>query len=143
MSTPGRAAILGAEPAFPQTVPITQPTMPDYAALEDGFREVVTSGMLTNGRWVRELEDAARQSLGVEHAVALSSCTAGLMLSWRALGVEPGGAIMIHGLPNDVPRDFVGHPAIDWTNGCIAVTNREIDEIWALVEDGTEINIYP
>ncbi len=59
------------------------------------------------------------------------------------LGVEPGGAIMIHGQPNDVPKDFVGHPAIDWTNGCIAVTNREIDEIWAMVEDGTEINIYP
>ncbi len=59
------------------------------------------------------------------------------------LGVEPGGAIMIHGLPNNMPGDYVGHPAIDWTNGCIAVTNREIDEIWALVEDGTEINIYP
>jgi murein L,D-transpeptidase YafK len=59
------------------------------------------------------------------------------------LGVEPGGAIMIHGLPNDVPKDYVGHPRIDWTNGCIAVTNREIDEIWAMVEDGTEINIYP
>ena len=59
------------------------------------------------------------------------------------LGVPPGGAIMIHGLPNDVPRDFVGHPRIDWTNGCIAVTNREMDEIWAMVEDGTAINIYP
>ncbi len=59
------------------------------------------------------------------------------------LGVPPGGAIMIHGLPNNVPRDFVGHPRIDWTNGCIAVTNREIDEIWALVADGTVINIYP
>ncbi len=59
------------------------------------------------------------------------------------LGVPPGGAIMIHGLPNNVPRDFVGHPRIDWTNGCIAVTNREIDEIWAMVEDGTEISIYP
>ncbi len=59
------------------------------------------------------------------------------------LGVAPGGAIMIHGLPNDVPRDYVGHPKIDWTNGCIAVTNRETDEIWAMVEDGTEISIYP
>ncbi len=59
------------------------------------------------------------------------------------LGVDPGGAIMIHGMPNDVPQDYVGHPAIDWTNGCIAVTNHEMDEIWAMVEDGTEINIYP
>ncbi len=59
------------------------------------------------------------------------------------LGVPPGGAIMIHGLPNDVPKDYVGHPRIDWTNGCIAVTNREMDEILAMVADGTTINIYP
>lgn len=118
MSTPGRAAILGAEPAFPETVPITQPTMPGYEALEDGFREVVTSGMLTNGRWVRELEDAARQSLGVEHAVALSSCTAGLMLSWRALGVEPGGEVI---LPS-FTFSATGHPLL-W-NG---LTPRFVD----------------
>ena len=59
------------------------------------------------------------------------------------LGVDPGGAIMIHGQPNGVSKDYVGHPRIDWTNGCIAVTNREMDEIWSLVADGTEINIYP
>ena len=63
--------------------------------------------------------------------------------SAASLGVPPGGAIMIHGQPNDVPKDYVGHPGIDWTNGCIAVTNREIDEIWAMVEDGTEIRIFP
>ncbi len=59
------------------------------------------------------------------------------------LGVPPGGAIMIHGQPNDVPKGYVGHPKIDWTNGCIAVTNGEMDEIWAMVADGTEISIYP
>ena len=59
------------------------------------------------------------------------------------LGVPPGGAIMIHGQPNDVPKDYVGHPKIDWTTGCIAVTNREMDEIWAMVVDGTKIKIYP
>ena len=59
------------------------------------------------------------------------------------LDVPPGGAIMIHGQPNDVPTGYVGHPNIDWTNGCIAVTNGEMDEIWAMVADGTEISIYP
>ena len=59
------------------------------------------------------------------------------------LGVPPGGAIMIHGQPNDLPKDYVGHPKIDWTTGCIAVTNREMDEIWAMVANGTEIKIYP
>ncbi len=59
------------------------------------------------------------------------------------LGVDPGGAIMIHGQPNGVSKDYVGHPRTDWTDGCIAVTNREMDEIWAMVEDGTEIRIFP
>jgi murein L,D-transpeptidase YafK len=58
-------------------------------------------------------------------------------------GVAPGGLIMIHGLPNGVPATRVGHPWNNWTNGCIAVTNREMDEIWSLVDDGTTIIIYP
>lgn len=58
-------------------------------------------------------------------------------------GVEPGGLIMLHGLPNGLRAPELGHPRIDWTNGCIAVTNEEMDEIWARVEDGTTIIIYP
>jgi murein L,D-transpeptidase YafK len=57
--------------------------------------------------------------------------------------LEPGGAIMIHGMPNDFTESMVGHPTVDWTNGCIAVTNREIEEIWQLVADGTQIVIFP
>ena len=61
----------------------------------------------------------------------------------EALGVDPGGAIMIHGLPEG--WDWLGqvHHALDWTDGCIAVTNYEIEEIWSLVEDGTPIEILP
>lgn len=58
-------------------------------------------------------------------------------------GVSPGDMIMIHGLPNDAGDAARQHPSIDWTNGCIAVTNEEMDQIWALVEDGTPIIIYP
>ena len=61
----------------------------------------------------------------------------------RAGASPPGGLIMIHGLPNGVPAARVGHPWNNWTNGCIAVTNREMDEIWSLVDDGTTIIIYP
>ena len=59
---------------------------------------------------------------------------------WR---VPLGGLIMIHGLPSQL--SFVGrlHLIADWTNGCIAVTNSEMDEIWSLVDDGTTIIIYP
>ena len=58
-------------------------------------------------------------------------------------GMSPGGLIMIHGLPNGRQADDMNHPNNDWTNGCVAVTNDEIDEIWSLVEDGTTIIIFP
>ena len=58
-------------------------------------------------------------------------------------GVSPGGEIMLHGLPNGVPAGRVGHPYVDWTDGCIALTNDEMDDIWARVDDGTTIIIYP
>jgi murein L,D-transpeptidase YafK len=54
----------------------------------------------------------------------------------RALGVEPGGDIMIHGL-----KAGAAHPESDWTLGCIAVTDGEMDEIWELVQDGTAVEI--
>lgn len=57
-------------------------------------------------------------------------------------GVNPGGQIMIHGLPNGVSASGVSHPKLDWTQGCIAVTNREMNEIWALVPEGIPIDIY-
>jgi murein L,D-transpeptidase YafK len=59
----------------------------------------------------------------------------------RKLGVPTGGDLFIHGLPND----FKGSDQQqgDWTNGCIAVTNAEIDEIWRVVADGTPIEIKP
>ena len=61
----------------------------------------------------------------------------------RARGVDPGGKIMIHGLPNRMSAERVGHPRLDWTQGCIAVTNREMDEIWRMVDAGTPIEIHP
>ncbi len=60
-----------------------------------------------------------------------------------ALGVNPGGGIMIHGLPTNWSAKDVGHPQLDWTQGCIALTNLEMDVIWKLVSDGTQIEIYP
>jgi len=61
----------------------------------------------------------------------------------RKLGVSPGGDIMLHGLPKEYA--FVGkaHTLHDWTDGCIAVSNEEIDEIWKLVRVGTPIEIKP
>lgn len=60
-----------------------------------------------------------------------------------ALGVSPGGAIMIHGLPNGKGWVGAGHRLYDWTLGCIAVTDQEIDEVWGLVPVGTPVEIKP
>lgn len=59
------------------------------------------------------------------------------------LGVSPGGSIMIHGLKPQYAHLDKAHRMEDWTEGCIAVTNREIEEIWRLVPDGTPIDIKP
>jgi murein L,D-transpeptidase YafK len=59
------------------------------------------------------------------------------------LGASAGGDIMIHGLHNGLGWLGSVHRAIDWTDGCIAVTNSQIEEIWSLVEVGTPIEIKP
>ena len=65
------------------------------------------------------------------------------MAAARARGVDPGGSVMIHGMRNGL--GWIGrlHLAVDWTDGCVAVTNREMDEIWRAVPDGTKIVIKP
>ena len=59
------------------------------------------------------------------------------------MGVPPGGAVMIHGLPNGKGWVGAAHRLYDWTLGCIAVTDEEIDEIWNLVPAGTPVEIRP
>ena len=61
----------------------------------------------------------------------------------KKLGVSPGGDIMIHGIKNGL--DWVGalHSGIDWTKGCIAVTDEEMEEIYKLVPNGTIVEIRP
>lgn len=61
----------------------------------------------------------------------------------RSLGVSPGGDIMIHGLPKRQAWVGAAHRNFDWTEGCIAVTNAEIEEIWSAVPVGTPIHIKP
>lgn len=60
-----------------------------------------------------------------------------------AAGVSPGGAVMIHGLPNGWGALGRLHRMADWTDGCIGVTNSEMEAIWAQVPDGTPIEIRP
>jgi murein L,D-transpeptidase YafK len=61
----------------------------------------------------------------------------------RKAGVDPGGAIMIHGLESKYAWLGSLHRNVDWTDGCIAVTNAEIEEIWRLIDIGTPVEIKP
>lgn len=61
----------------------------------------------------------------------------------EAWGLSPGGSIMIHGLPNEAGDLAFAYEGLDWTEGCIAVSNEAMDEIWQLVHDGTPITILP
>jgi dTDP-4-amino-4,6-dideoxygalactose transaminase len=83
-SAPDAPAILGGPPAFPDGIPFVHPTVPDTEKVLEEVRKVLSSGMLTNGPLVRELERQAAEYLGVQHCVAVASCTAGLMLVLRA-----------------------------------------------------------
>jgi murein L,D-transpeptidase YafK len=56
-------------------------------------------------------------------------------------GVEPGGMIMIHGVDDRFAKLGRFHTFLDWTDGCIAVTNAEVDQIYKVVVDGTPIHI--
>lgn len=83
-----RPAILGGPPAFPDGLPLVRPHRMDVEGILGEIRGVLEGGALTNGRLVRRLEREAAEYLGVEHCVAVSSCTSGLMLVLRAAGVS-------------------------------------------------------
>src|SRR5262249_42748234 len=59
----------------------------------------------------------------------------------KGLGVNPGGEIMIHGLPPAYSWLGAAHRTVDWTLGCVAVTDAEIEEIWGLVPNGVQVEI--
>ena len=65
--------------------------------------------------------------------------------AWRARskGHAPGGAVMIHGQPNNPTRSPEYYRRTDWTNGCIAVSNADMVDIWLMTARNTPIDILP
>lgn len=61
----------------------------------------------------------------------------------RRQGVEPGGMIMVHGLPNTPTRSLDYYQRVDWTDGCIALNNSDMVEVWLMTRPGTPIDILP
>lgn len=61
----------------------------------------------------------------------------------RQKGVDPGGQIMIHGQPNEPTYSPAFYASEDWTNGCIAVSNSDMIDIWLMTPNGVPIEIRP
>lgn len=59
------------------------------------------------------------------------------------MGVDPGGMIMIHGMPNEPNHEEAMYEGWDWTDGCIAVSNSDMVDLWRLIVVATPIEIRP
>lgn len=105
------AAITQGPPAFPDGLAFHRPARPPMERVVDRLGPSYESGMLTNGRLVRELEEAAAAYLGVDHVVAVASCTSGLMLVTQALA-SPGTTVLMPSFTFSA----TGHAAL-WAGG--------------------------
>jgi dTDP-4-amino-4,6-dideoxygalactose transaminase len=87
-------AIRGGIPAFPERLPLARPELSDPERLTEELGKVIRGRVLTNGVRVQELEGRVAEYLAVRHAIAVSSCTAGLMLAFRAGGLVSGDVVL-------------------------------------------------
>lgn len=102
----------------------------------EGDKQVEGDGKTPEGRYFidrRNPNSSFHLSLGISYPNERDIAEA------QALGESPGGDIFIHGQPNKLGPQTEEN----WTAGCIAVTNREMEDIYAMVRDGTPIDIFP
>jgi murein L,D-transpeptidase YafK len=106
----------------------------DLGFAPKGDKNMAGDGRTPEGKYFinrRNPESDFHLSLGINYPNARDRAEA------RALGVDPGGDIFIHGRGN--PTQLL---IADWTWGCIAVTNKEMEEVYAMVRTGTPIHIH-
>jgi len=87
--------------------------------------------------------DGRLEKSGYHRALHISYPTPSDIARAKAGGYQPGGAIMIHGIKNGFGWLGSLHTKSDWTRGCIAVTNPEIEELWRIAPNGTRVQIKP
>ena len=87
--------------------------------------------------------DGRLEKSGYHRALHVSYPSPADIARAKAGGYQPGGAIMIHGIKNSFGWIGSLHTRSDWTRGCIAVTNPEIEELWWITRNGTKIQIKP
>jgi dTDP-4-amino-4,6-dideoxygalactose transaminase len=82
-----RPALLGNDPVFKNKVHIVKPVLPNFSDVSGEVQTIFSTGMVTKGQHLRDFEEAVARHLKVKHAVAVSSCTTGLMLTYQGLGL--------------------------------------------------------
>jgi dTDP-4-amino-4,6-dideoxygalactose transaminase len=127
-----RLALLGGQPAFASGLAFVQPASPPLERVIARLRPSYDRGMLTNGPLVRQLEDEVAARLGVPHVVAVSSCTAGLMLTVQAL-IRSGQSVL---LPS-FTFAATAHAAA-WAGGVPRFAECRTDDFLLDVDDAAE-----
>ncbi len=75
-------------PLANEFIPITKPTLPSFEELKPELENLFSTGMITNHKHVKKFEETLQNYLGVKHVIAMSSCTSGLMLAMKAMGLK-------------------------------------------------------
>lgn len=112
----------------------------DLGFAPDGDKKIEGDGKTPEGTYLidrRNPNSSFHLSIGISYPDARDIAEA------RALGKKPGGEIFIHGQPNLLRERKRAKKTPDWTAGCIAVSNDEIEEIYAMVQNGTVITLRP
>ena len=112
-----------------------------YGDAPEGHKQFEGDERTPEGRYAidtRNPHSAYHLSLHISYPAAADRAFA------EARGRSPGGEIFIHGQPNGLPGADAGvRMPGDWTDGCIAVSNAEIEALWGAIRDGTPIEIRP
>jgi murein L,D-transpeptidase YafK len=105
-----------------------------------GHKQEQGDGRTPEGRYILDYKNAGSafyKSIHISYPNAKDRQEA------RKRGVDPGGDIMIHGQKNGYGRLSILVQRFNWTNGCIALSDRDMDAVWDAVKPGTPIEIKP
>jgi len=105
-----------------------------------GAKQFAGDNRTPEGRYVIDVKNSASK---FHKALHISYPNAEDKARALKLGKSTGGDIEIHGLPTTFAWLGITQHAIDWTTGCIALSNDEIDEVWKMVSVGTPVEIDP
>lgn len=92
---PKKPACLGGQAIAQPPLPFARPLLPSFDEIESLLRDAMAAGMVTTGPNAERLGQAVARRLGVKHAIAVSSCTSGLMLAIQSLGIAPGSKVIL------------------------------------------------